>query len=141
MIWRLWLITCNTSSRVIVRERINRVEDFLQAADLAMFSSETESFCLAILEAMCFGVPSVSTAVGGIPEVVVDGQTGLLVPYDAAEPRAFEHAFADAVNDLAADPARASAMGIAGRARAVSDFGWDAIADQTIAVYDAALRA
>ena len=73
--------------------------------------------------------------------VVVGGQTGLLVPYDAAEPRAFEHAFADAVNDLATDPARASAMGIAGRARAVSDFGWDAIADQTIAVYDAALRA
>ena len=93
------------------------------------------------LEAMACETAVVASAVGGIPEVVVDGQTGLLVPYDAAEPRAFEHAFADAVNDLATDPARASAMGIAGRARAVSDFGWDAIADQTIAVYDAALRA
>lgn len=93
------------------------------------------------LEAMACETAVVASAVGGIPEVVVDGQTGLLVPYDAAEPRAFEHAFADAVNVIAADPARARSMGAAGRARAVSEFGWDAIADQTIAVYDAALRA
>jgi alpha-maltose-1-phosphate synthase len=92
------------------------------------------------LEAMACETAVVASAVGGIPEVVVDGTTGLLVPYDAAEPRAFEHAFADAVNVVAADPARAAAMGVAGRARAVSDFGWDSIADQTIAVYEAALR-
>ena len=92
------------------------------------------------LEAMACETAVVASAVGGIPEVVVDGETGLLVPYDAAEPRAFEHAFADAVNTVAADPQRARAMGVAGRARAVSDFGWDAIADQTIAVYEAALR-
>ena len=93
------------------------------------------------LEAMACETAVVASAVGGIPEVVVDGQTGLLVPYDATEPRAFEHAFADAVNALAADPARAAAMGVAGRARAVSEFGWDAIADQTIAVYRDALNA
>ena len=92
------------------------------------------------LEAMACETAVVASAVGGIPEVVVDGTTGLLVPYDAAEPRAFEHAFADAVNVIAADPVRAAAMGAAGRARAVSDFGWDSIADQTIAVYEAALR-
>ena len=92
------------------------------------------------LEAMACETAVVASAVGGIPEVVVDGQTGLLVPYDAAEPRAFEVAFADAVNVIAADRHRARAMGAAGRARAVSDFGWDSIADQTIAVYDAALR-
>ncbi len=92
------------------------------------------------LEAMACETAVVASSVGGIPEVVVDGDTGLLVPYDAAEPRAFEHAFADAVNTLAADPARARTMGAAGRARAVSEFGWDAIADQTIAVYDAALH-
>jgi alpha-maltose-1-phosphate synthase len=92
------------------------------------------------LEAMACETAVVASAVGGIPEVVVDGETGLLVPYDAAEPKAFEFAFADAVNALAVDPARARAMGVAGRARAVSDFGWDAIADQTIAVYEAALR-
>ena len=93
------------------------------------------------LEAMACETAVVASAVGGIPEVVVDGATGLLVPYDAQEPKAFEHAFADAVNVLAADPDRAHAMGVAGRARAVSDFGWDAIADQTIAVYEAALQA
>ena len=93
------------------------------------------------LEAMACETAVVASAVGGIPEVVVDGATGLLVPYDAAEPRAFEVAFADAVNVIAADPRRARTMGAAGRARAVSEFGWDAISEQTIAVYDAALRA
>lgn len=93
------------------------------------------------LEAMACETAVVASAVGGIPEVVVDGQTGLLVPYDPAEPRAFEVAFADAVNVIAADPHRARAMGAAGRARAVADFGWDAIADRTIAVYEAALGA
>jgi starch synthase len=92
------------------------------------------------LEAMACETAVVASAVGGIPEVVVDGQTGLLVPYDAAEPQAFEVAFADAVNNLGVDPARARSMGASGRARAVSDFGWDAIADRTIAVYDAALN-
>ncbi len=93
------------------------------------------------LEAMACETAVVASAVGGIPEVVVDGETGLLVPYDAAEPRAFEFAFADAVNVIAADRDRARAMGVAGRARAVEHFGWDAIADETIAVYDAALGA
>ncbi len=93
------------------------------------------------LEAMACETAVVASAVGGIPEVVVDGVTGLLVPYDPAEPKAFEVAFGDAVNNVAADPRRARAMGVAGRQRAVSDFGWDAIADETIAVYDAALRA
>ena len=83
----------------------------------------------------------VASAVGGIPEVVVDGVTGLLVPYDPDEPKAFEIAFGDAVNNVAADPRRARSMGVAGRERAVSNFGWDAIADETIAVYDTALRA
>ena len=92
------------------------------------------------LEAMACETAVVASAVGGIPEVVVDGVTGLLVPYDAAEPRAFEVAFADAVNIVAADPQRARAMGAAGRSRAVSEFGWDAIADETIAVYESALR-
>jgi starch synthase len=92
------------------------------------------------LEAMACETAVVASAVGGIPEVVLDGETGSLVPYDVAEPQAFEHAIADAVNALAADPGRAREMGRAGRARAVSDFGWDAIAEQTVAVYESALR-
>ena len=67
--------------RVIVREKVNDIEDYLQAADLGLFTSETESFCLSILEAMCFACPSVATRVGGIPEVIEDNVTGLLVPF------------------------------------------------------------
>jgi L-malate glycosyltransferase len=69
------------NDRVIVRENILEIEDYLQAADLGLITSESESFCLSILEAMSFGCPSVATDVGGIPEVVQDGVTGLLVPF------------------------------------------------------------
>ena len=92
------------------------------------------------LEAMACETAVVASAVGGIPEVVVDGETGILVPYDPTDPQALEAGIAAAVNSLAADPARARAMGIAGRKRAVDDFGWDAIAEQTIQVYRQALE-
>lgn len=116
---------------------------------IALFSQALAFACPSIyeplgivnLEAMACETAVVASAVGGIPEVVVDGETGLLVPYDAAEPRAFEHALGDAVNSLAADPERARRMGAAGRTRAVTHFSWDAIAEQTIAVYRAALSA
>jgi N-acetyl-alpha-D-glucosaminyl L-malate synthase BshA len=71
--------------RVVVRENVFEVEDYLQAADLGLFTSESESFCLSLLEAMWFGCPSVSTAVGGIPEVVTSGENGLLVPAGDAD--------------------------------------------------------
>lgn len=90
------------------------------------------------LEAMACETAVVASAVGGIPEVVVDGVTGTLVPFTPESLTGFEHAFADAVNVIAADPARAAEMGKAGRARAVADFGWAAIAEQTMAVYRAA---
>ena len=93
------------------------------------------------LEAMACETPVVASAVGGIPEVVVDGVTGLLVPYDPADPGELEAGIASAVNSLAADPDRAREMGIAGRQRAVADFSWDAIAQQTIEVYEDAMRA
>jgi N-acetyl-alpha-D-glucosaminyl L-malate synthase BshA len=71
--------------RVIVRENVTDVEDYLQAADLGLFTSDTESFCLSILELMNFACPSVSTNVGGIPEVIEDGKTGCLVPMGDAD--------------------------------------------------------
>ena len=129
------------SSVVWIQEQVARptlIKLFTQALAFAC-PSIYEPLGIVNLEAMACETAVVATAVGGIPEVVVDGETGLLVPYDPDEPRAFEHAFADAINAVAADPARARAMGAAGRARAVSDFGWDAIAAQTIAVYEAAL--
>lgn len=120
-------------------DRVTLIRLFTQALAFCC-PSIYEPLGIVNLEAMACQTAVVASAVGGIPEVVVDGVTGLLVPYDPLEPRAFEHAFADAVNALAADPERARAMGVAGRARAISDFGWDAIADRTIAVYEAALQ-
>lgn len=93
------------------------------------------------LEAMACETAVVASAVGGIPEVVVDGETGLLVPYDSSDAQGFEERFAQAVNALASDHDRARAMGLAGRVRAVDEFGWDAIADQTIAIYRSVLTA
>ncbi len=81
------------------------------------------------LEAMACGTAVVGSRVGGIPEVVADGETGLLVPPD--DPAAL----AAALNALLRDPARAAAMGLAGRKRAMAEFGWDAIAAQTAALY------
>jgi starch synthase len=77
----------------------------------------------------------VASAVGGIPEVVEPGVTGCLVPYDAADGHGFETGLAAALNGLLDDPGRAEAMGLAGRRRAVAEFGWAAIAGQTVEVY------
>ena len=105
------------------------MEDYLQAADLALFSSETESFCLGILEAMCFGVPSVSTAVGGIPEVIEDGVTGQLVPFGDTE------ALADAAGRLIAEPALRKRLGDAARTRAGQLFSAERIVPRYLDLY------
>lgn len=139
----------NHAAEVLAKHRagVHLIDAQLSKADIIEFLSHCLLFaCPSIyeplgivnLEAMACSAPVVASAVGGIPEVVVDGETGLLVPYDPAEPRAFEHAFADAVNRVAADRRVAEAMGARGRARAVEAFGWDAIARETISVYQAA---
>ncbi|HEX5781207.1 MAG TPA: glycogen synthase, partial [Solirubrobacteraceae bacterium] len=96
------------------------------------------------LEAMACETAVVATATGGIVEVVVDGETGLLVPFEQAEgdivprdPEAFVSGIAERVNALIADPARAEVMGKAGRERAVSEFDWSAIARETVELYRA----
>ena len=115
--------------RVIVREKVNDIEDYLLAADLGLFTSETESFCLSILEMMWFGHPSVARRVGGIPEVVEDNVSGLLVPSDNPD------ALARAVEELIRDPARRSAMGTAARQRAGERFSAEVIVPQYEALY------
>jgi glycogen synthase len=102
-----------------------------------------EPFGIINLEAMACETPVVASAVGGIPEIVVPGETGLLVPLDAegggsVEPRdpdAFSRALAAAVNELMADPGRRAAMGTAARARVLAHFSWRAIAAQTLEFY------
>jgi len=78
----------------------------------------------------------VASRVGGIPDVVVEGRTGLLVDYDEADPKAFQADFAEAVNSVIGDPERLRAMGLAGRQRAVAEYGWDAIAARTVQLYE-----
>jgi starch synthase len=67
--------------------------------------------------------------------VVADGETGLLVHYDAAEPGAFESGLAEAVNSLVADPQRAAGYGADGRERCIREFSWAHIAEQTVEIY------
>ena len=117
------------ADRIIVREQVSETEDYWQAADLALFTSETESFCLGILEAMVFGCPSVSTAVGGIPEVVLHGQTGWLVPLADA------NALARGVEVFLRDPARRLVMGKAAQQRAREHFSADVIVPRYEALY------
>jgi N-acetyl-alpha-D-glucosaminyl L-malate synthase BshA len=121
---RLGLTEC-----VIVREKVTDIEDYLQVADIGLFTSETESFCLSILEAMCFGCPSVSTRVGGIPEVVEDNQSSLLIPFgDVA-------ALAGALEGLIDDKTRRSALGRAAQARARERFSAEVIVPRYEALY------
>lgn len=133
--------TRGASSVIWIQEQAQR-DDLIQLFTHALAfvcPSVYEPLGIVNLEAMACEAAVIASAVGGIPEVVVDGVTGVLVPYDAADPTALEAGLARAVNDLAADPASARAMGVAGRERAVADFSWDAIADQTIEVYREAL--
>jgi starch synthase len=112
---------------------------FLTHATVFACPSVYEPQGIVNLEAMACETAVVASAVGGIPEVVVDGETGLLVPYDADAPREFERAFAAALNDVVGDPSRAAEMGLAGRERAVTDFAWPAIAERTVEVYRSVL--
>jgi alpha-maltose-1-phosphate synthase len=105
------------------------VIQLLSHATVFVCPSVYEPLGIVNLEAMACGTAVVASRVGGIPEVVLEGETGLLVP--PADPGAL----ADAVNELVADPDRAAAMGETGRRRAVERFSWRAIAEQTLELY------
>lgn len=138
-----------------VRTGVKWVQEMLPRASVRQVMSHATLFaCPSIyeplgivnLEAMACETPVVASAVGGIPEVVVDGETGTLVPYDpkqAGDPAyvaSFESNFAKAVNDLTRNEAKAKAFGLAGRKRCIDEFSWEKIAKETVAVYEKAIE-
>jgi len=106
------------------------VIQLLTHATVFVCPSLYEPLGIVNLEAMACGAAVVASRVGGIPEVVADGETGLLVPPGDAG------ALAEAINVLVGEPGRAAAMGQLGRKRAVAEFGWPAVAAQTAALYE-----
>jgi starch synthase len=119
-------------SEMLPREEVRQV---LTHALAFCCPSVYEPLGIVNLEAMACETAVVASRVGGIPEVVADGDTGLLVDYTPEDPAGFEERFAAAVNRLAADPAEAERFGVAGRRRAVDEFGWDAVAEKTVELY------
>ena len=122
----------------------DQVRQFLSAATVFVCPSIYEPLGIVNLEAMACGTAVVATATGGIPEVVVDGETGLLVPIDPdpddpygapRDPAAFAAALADRIASLVDDPGRAGRFGDAGRRRAVEEFSWTAVAERTRDLY------
>jgi starch synthase len=123
-------------SEMLPRDEVRQV---LTHGTVFVCPSVYEPLGIVNLEAMACETAVVASDVGGIPEVVDDGTTGLLVHYDESDTTAFEADFAAAVNRVLSDPAGARAMGVAGRRRAVSEFGWDAAARKTMAIYTSVL--
>lgn len=129
------------SGVIWIREMVAKTDvvQLLSHATVFVCPSIYEPLGIVNLEAMACGTAVVASAVGGIPEVVVDGVTGLLVPYSADDPGSFEAGLTTSVAALLGDPPRAASLGAAGRARAVAEFGWDAVARRTLEVYQAVL--
>lgn len=117
-----------------------QVVELLTHAAVFACPSVYEPLGIVNLEAMACGTAVVASDVGGIPEVVGDGVTGLLVHYDEQDGAAFEAGLAARVNELVGDRERTTAMGAAGRTRAVEEFGWAAIAARTAGIYQASGR-
>lgn len=112
-----------------------KIQEILTAADSFVCPSIYEPLGIVNLEAMACGTAVVASDVGGIPEVVVDGETGTLVHYDESDPEGFERGIATAVNNMVADRDRAAKVGQAGKKRAEDVFSWENIAEQTVEVY------
>jgi starch synthase len=140
------------------RKGVVWIREMLPRADVvALLSAATAFVCPSIyeplgivnLEAMACETAVVATATGGIPEVVVDGETGLLVPIEQAapgegdgtgtplDPDQYVADFAAALTSVVTDPERAERMGRAGRERAIAAFSWSTIAERTRQIYDA----
>lgn len=119
-----------------IKEMLPRPEliALLTQASAFLCPSIYEPLGIVNLEAMACETAVIASKVGGIPEVVEDGVTGVLVEY-TTDPNEFELRFAEAINKVISDRHMAEVMGKAGRIRAVAEFGWDKVAQQTLDLY------
>ncbi|NYE94239.1 starch synthase [Psychromicrobium silvestre] len=134
---------------VVIERMLPRAEliQVLSTATVFACPSIYEPLGIVNLEAMACGTAVVASATGGIPEVIDDGVTGLLVPLEQVsdgtgtplDPETFVRDLAAALTAVVSDPAKAKQMGEAGRVRAKEHFSWDTIAQETIAVYQSVL--
>jgi alpha-maltose-1-phosphate synthase len=124
------------------------VDHFIPREDLIHLHSDAtvfvcpsiyEPFGLVILEAMAAETAVVASRVGGIPEIVVEGETGFLVDYDAADAETLTTQLAARIKQLLDEPAHAKEMGKRGRRRVIEKFGWPAIAKSTADMYESLL--
>jgi starch synthase len=137
-------------SVIWIQEMVGKQEIIELYSHAAVFCcpSVYEPFGIINLEAMACDTPVVASAVGGIKEVVVDEETGILVPlelrpgtFEPLDAERFEQGLAEGVNRLMADPGLRATMGSAGRARAEALFSWNAIAQRTLDLYASLLKA
>jgi len=116
-------------NKVIVVDNVPIIEDYLNASDLGIYTSDSESFCLGILEGMCFGSPSIATHVGGIPEVIEENITGITSSTDNVK------GLIEASEKLIDNTELRLSLGSAAKARAKKLFSRDTIVSQYEAVY------
>ena len=128
-----------------IPEMVSRPTTIALYSQAAVFCCPSiyEPFGIINLEAMACGTPVVGSRVGGIAEVVVDGETGLLIdanispemPHDPLDPASFSAALAEGINRLVRDPELRRRMGAAGRQRVLDNYSWHSIAEKTLALY------
>ncbi len=121
------------ADKLVIRRDVVDIENYVSASDAGLYTSEKESFGMGVLETMSFGKPVIATGVGGVPEIVVDGETGFLAKLGDVRTMAKD------ARKLAADPALAAAMGRAAKARAAEGFSAERSVSRYLEYYHAVL--